>query len=46
MDELESGATVKPDPEPIPETSPDETKVEILSEIKSESTKMEVDANG
>ena len=46
MDESESGATVKPDPEPVPETSPDETKVEILSEIKSESTKMEVDANG
>ena len=46
MDESESGATIKPDPEPVPDKSPDEAKVEVLSEIKPELTKMEVDANG
>lgn len=46
MEESESGATIKPDPEPVPDKSPDETKDEVLSEIKPEPTKMEVDANG
>ena len=53
MDQSESGATMTvPGAEPAPSedvpdaASTDETKAEVLSEIKSEPTKMEVDANG
>jgi len=49
MNESESGATIKLDPDPVQtgsEASPGETKIEILSELKSEPTKMEVDGNG
>ena len=49
MNESETGATIKLDPEPVQtgsEATPGETKIEILSELKSEPTKMEVDGNG
>ena len=52
MDQSESGATMTvPGAEPVPsddvpDAPTDETKAEVLSEIKSEPTKMEVDANG
>ena len=52
MDQSESGATMTGPSaetvpsEDVPDAPRDETKAEVLSEIKSEPTKMEVDANG